>query len=207
MLDSVTLFGYNLGTVKNCESGWTSPQGMRPDFVWMFEWSAGVGSEADKTQAARGNGATKTQAKAKAKRKAAGGTRKLTLIGGDNPRMQKPRKNAWSKAKAKEFLGVLADTCNVSEACRQSGISVGAAYKRRGGDAAFRAGWMEAISVAYQRLELVLLDRAFNGTEKLVKRRDGSTEVMLEYSNTLGLALLKQPPRQRGRSGHDVRAR
>jgi hypothetical protein len=44
------------------------------------------------------------------------------------------------------------------------------AYRRRKTDAAFRAGWLEAIGVAYQRLELVLLDRAFNGTEKLVRR-------------------------------------
>ena len=50
---------------------------------------------------------------------------------------------------------------------------------------------MEAIAAAYQRLELVLLDRAFNGTEKVVKRRDGSEDRMLEYSNQLGLSLLK----------------
>lgn len=37
----------------------------------------------------------------------------------------------------------------------------------------------------------MLLDRAFNGTEKVVKRRDGSEERMLEYSNQLGLTLLK----------------
>ena len=50
---------------------------------------------------------------------------------------------------------------------------------------------MQAIGDAYRRLELVLLDRAFNGTEKVVKRRDGSEERMLEYSNQLGLSLLK----------------
>ena len=50
---------------------------------------------------------------------------------------------------------------------------------------------LEAVSAAYQRLELVLLDRAFNGTEKVVRRRDGSEERMLEYSNQLGLTLLK----------------
>ena len=50
---------------------------------------------------------------------------------------------------------------------------------------------MQAIGDAYQRLELALLDRAFNGTEKVVKRRDGSEERMLEYSNQLGLSLLK----------------
>ena len=58
-------------------------------------------------------------------------------------------------------------------------------------DAAFRAGWLEAVGVAYQRLELVLLDRAFNGVEKVVTRRDGSEERMVEYSNQLALALLK----------------
>jgi rRNA maturation protein Rpf1 len=70
-------------------------------------------------------------------------------------------------------------------------VSASSAYRRRKENAAFRASWLEAIGVAYQRLELVLLDRAFNGTEKLVKRRDGSDERMIEYSNQLGLTLLK----------------
>ena len=34
-------------------------------------------------------------------------------------------------------------------------------------------------------------DRAFNGTEKVIKRKDGGDERMVEYSNQLGLALLK----------------
>jgi rRNA maturation protein Rpf1 len=86
---------------------------------------------------------------------------------------------------------VLADTCNVTRAAEETGVSSSSAYRRRKENAAFRAGWLEAMAVAYQRLELVLLDRAFNGTEKLVKRRDGSEERMLEYSNQLGLTLLK----------------
>jgi hypothetical protein len=40
---------------------------------------------------------------------------------------------------------------------------------------------MEAIGAAYQRLEMVLLERAFAGTEKLVRRKDGSEERMVEY--------------------------
>ena len=90
-----------------------------------------------------------------------------------------------------KFLSVLGDTCNVTLACAETGVSVGGAYKRRKTNAAFRAGWREAISGAYQRLELVLLDRAFNGTEKVIRRRDGSDERMIEYSNQLGLTLLK----------------
>ena len=86
---------------------------------------------------------------------------------------------------------MLADTCNVTLAAKEAGVSISGAYRRRQENAAFRAGWLEALSLAYQRLELVLLDRAFNGTEKVVRRRDGSEERMLEYSNQLGLTLLK----------------
>lgn len=116
---------------------------------------------------------------------------KLTLIASRKPQLRKRAKRDWSQAKAREFLSVLAETCNVSEACRRSGIPMTVAYRRRKMDAGFRAAWQEAIAAAYQRLELVLLDRAFNGTEKLIKRKDGSEERMLEYSNQLGLTLLK----------------
>ena len=117
--------------------------------------------------------------------------RKLTLIGGKKPQMRKPGRRDWTKEKEAKFVSVLADTCNVTRAAEEAGVSTSAAYKRRKENAAFRAAWLEAIAVAYQRLELVLLDRAFNGTEKVVKRRDGSEERMLEYSNQLGLTLLK----------------
>ena len=97
----------------------------------------------------------------------------------------------WSKAKARAFLSALAETCNVSEACRTSGVPMTVAYRRRKSDAVFRAGWREAIGFAYQRLELVLLSRVFNGTEKVIRRRDGTEERMLDYSNQLAIALLK----------------
>lgn len=118
-------------------------------------------------------------------------TRKLKLVGGKRPQMRKSKARDWTKEKDAKFLSMLAETCNVTVAASDAGVSVGGAYKRRRENAAFRAGWMEAISVAYQRLELVLLDRAFNGTEKVVKRRDGSEERMTEYSNQLGLTLLR----------------
>src|SRR3954447_20150843 len=105
--------------------------------------------------------------------------------------MRKSAKRDWTKAKASAFLSALAETCNVSEACRRSGVPMTVAYRQRKMDAAFRAGWLEAIALAYQRLELVLLDRAFNGTERVIKRKDGSEDRMLEYSNQLGLTLLK----------------
>lgn len=116
---------------------------------------------------------------------------KPVLIGGPKPQLREPSERNWTKAKERKFLSALAETCNVTRAAGEAGVSLAHAYRKRKADAAFRAGWLEAIGMAYQRLELVLLDRAFNGTEKLVTRRDGSEERMLEYSNQLGLTLLK----------------
>ena len=117
--------------------------------------------------------------------------KELTLVAARKPQLRKKAKRDWSKAKAAKFLRVLGETCNVSEACRRSRVPMTVAYRRRKMDAAYRADWTETIGTAYQQLELVLLERAFNGTEKLVTRRDGSIERMREYSNQLGLALLK----------------
>lgn len=115
----------------------------------------------------------------------------LVLVGSRRPQLRQARAAGWTKAKQRDFLSVLADTCNVSRACADAGVSTAHAYRLRAQDAAFRAAWREAVGVAYQRLELVLLDRAFNGTEKVIKRKDGGDERMVEYSNQLGLALLK----------------
>lgn len=70
-------------------------------------------------------------------------------------------------------------------------MSVSTIDRKRKSDAAFRAGFLAAIANAYERLELVMLERFFNGTEKVIIRKDGSEERMREYSNQLGLSLLK----------------
>ena len=97
----------------------------------------------------------------------------------------------WTKRKESDFLTVLAETCNVTRAAQEAGVSLSYAYKRRKANAAFNAAWDEALTAAYRRLELELLARAFDGTEKVTRRRDGSEERMREYSNQLGLSLLK----------------
>jgi hypothetical protein len=119
------------------------------------------------------------------------GGRKLVLAGRRRPQLQREASRNWTKEKEREFLSLLAETCNVTRAAEAVGMSTRGAYKRRRRNAAFRAGWLEAISTAYRRLEFALLDRAFNGTEKIIRRQDGSEERMLEYPNHLGLSLLK----------------
>ena len=116
---------------------------------------------------------------------------KMTLVGPNKPQMQRESGRNWTKEKEREFLSVLTETCNVTRAAEAAGMSTRGAYKRRGRNATFRAAWLEAIGTAYQRLELALLDRAFNGTEKVITRNDGSEARMLEYPNQLGLSLLK----------------
>jgi hypothetical protein len=118
-------------------------------------------------------------------------TAELTIVGGAIPKMCKPRAKGWTRAKEEAFLTALGETCNVTAATQAAGVSVSAAYARRKKVAAFRAGWAEAIATAYQRLELVMLDRALNGTEKIVVRRDGSEERMRAYSDTAAMALLR----------------
>ena len=117
--------------------------------------------------------------------------KEMTLVAAKKPQLKKRAARDWSTDKAPKFLGLLADTCNVSEACRRSGVPMTVAYRRRKMDAAFRADGLERIAMGYQRLEAVLLERAFNGTERVVTKRDGSEERMREYPNQLGLALLK----------------
>lgn len=119
------------------------------------------------------------------------GKRKMVPIGGSKPQMRRASARSWSAARGQEFLSVLAETLNVSEACRVTGMSSVVVYRRRKSDAAFRAGWAGSIAEAYRRLELVLLERAFNGVEKVVRRRDGSEERFREYANDLALRLLK----------------
>jgi hypothetical protein len=117
--------------------------------------------------------------------------KEMTLVAAARPQLKKKAKRDWSKAKADRFLSVLGETCNVSEACRRSKVPMTVAYRRRKMDAGFRADWAGTIADAYRRLELVLLERAFNGTERVVTRRDGSEERMREYPNHIALKLLQ----------------
>jgi len=117
--------------------------------------------------------------------------KKLIIVPGKKPQLRQASAKSWSKAKGDEFLQVLGETCNVSQACRASGLGMTQAYRRRKADARFRAAWNERIAIGYQRLEAVLLDRAFNGTERVITKRDGGEERVREYPNQIALHLLK----------------
>lgn len=69
----------------------------------------------------------------------------------------------WTDRARAVFLQVLAESCNVSEACRRANISRSWAYVRRSEDEDFAAAWKEAEETAADRLEQVAWDRATEG--------------------------------------------
>jgi hypothetical protein len=115
----------------------------------------------------------------------------LELAGGKVPRLRKPARKAFTKAKQDRFLAALAATCNVSAACRSARVSDTCAYEHRRKNAAFRAGWAEAVREAYGRLELMTLERMMNGTVTTRTRADGSVDKTHEYPNAIALQLLR----------------
>lgn len=121
----------------------------------------------------------------------AAGARALAVDGGRRPRLRAKDARSWTKIKERRFLEALAESCNVKLAAKAAGVSYSAVYVRKAKDAAFRSGWDRALATGYAQLELMMLERALHGVEKIVVARDGSQSVMREYSDRVGLALLR----------------
>lgn len=115
----------------------------------------------------------------------------LVLAGGAKPRMRKGSKRDWTRTKEQAFVETLAETCNLTRAAEAAGVSTSSARERRKTNAAFRASCAEAIASGYERLELAVLERSLNGSEKIVIRKDGSEERIREYPNAVALTLLR----------------
>jgi hypothetical protein len=124
--------------------------------------------------------------------KAAGAGEALVLDGGTRMRLRKPGPGDISDEQMETFYVTLAETCNVVRSARAAGFSANWAYRKRRRDAGFRAGWARAVREGYAKLELVLLERAMNGTPKPFVRRDGSERIIREYSTALAVALLRR---------------
>jgi hypothetical protein len=116
----------------------------------------------------------------------------LTLVASKRgPQKRAARKSDWTKRMEQRFADALADTCNVTVAAQAIRRSVSNVYAHRARSAAFRALWEAALATGYSRLELMMLERALHGEEKIVTGKDGSSKVMREYPDRIALALLK----------------
>lgn len=116
---------------------------------------------------------------------------KLILESGKRVRTVRPSHRSWTAAKQRAFLEALGESCNVKLSARKAGLSTSQAYVRRAKDASFRAGWDGALATGYAQLEMMMLERALHGVEKVVIARDGTKTVMREYSDRVALALLR----------------
>ena len=120
------------------------------------------------------------------------GGEKITLGKSKNgPQKRIGRPSDWSEAMAARFAAVLADSCNVSLAARAIRRSVSNVYKQRTRSAAFRAAWDQALSIGYARLEMMMLERALHGTERVVTLKSGESRIIREYNDRVALALLR----------------
>lgn len=124
-------------------------------------------------------------------RRQAGPKGELVLVGSGRPKMRKATARDWTREKEETYVNTLVETCNLTAAAAAAGVSTSSAWRRRKTNARFRASCAEAIAAGYQRLELALLDRALNGSEKIVTRKDGSEERVREYPNAVALTLLR----------------
>lgn len=115
----------------------------------------------------------------------------VAIDGGKRVRKRAIRKVAITKRQERKFFAVLAQSCNVAMAAREAGIRPQRVYEKRKADAAFREAWGEAIAAGYEKLELVLLERALVGTEKITVDKSGGETRVREYPNNIALSLLK----------------
>ena len=77
---------------------------------------------------------------------------------------------------------MLVESCNVSLAARAIKRSIANVYKQRTLNAEFRGAWDQALAIGYARLEMMMLERALHGVEKVVVLKGGErSRVMREY--------------------------
>ena len=119
-----------------------------------------------------------------------GSGKDLVLVGGTATRRRMRQTRDWTRAKEARFLSALGDTCNVTLAAKIAGVGNTTVYSHRAKDAAFRKGWDAAIAQGFARLELEMLERALNGSAREIKV-GGETQVVVDYPDRIGLALLK----------------
>lgn len=118
--------------------------------------------------------------------------KELVLVHDKRPLLRKPKRNSFTAAKQDKFFAELAATCNVNAACRKARVSKPTVYRHRRMSAEFRARWREAVSESYAALELMMLERAMNGTVRTVTGADGSVEKKVhDYPNAVALTLLR----------------
>ncbi len=100
------------------------------------------------------------------------------------------RHDGWTLERQQLFIDHLAEHGRVTEAAEAAGMSVQSAYKLRARVKGFAFGWRAAMTLAYDRLREIALDRASNGV-RIPRYHDGKVAgVTVRHSDRLLLGLL-----------------
>lgn len=98
----------------------------------------------------------------------------------------------WTTKKRLKFCETLAETGNVSEACRLIPVSKQAAYNERKRNEGFHEAWTMALEMAADALEAEARRRALDGIDVPLHHKGQLTgHVVKRYSDNLLMFLLK----------------
>lgn len=89
-----------------------------------------------------------------------------------------------------EFLKQLAISTHVQASATLADVAVSTVYHWRNSDPQFRAEWLKALAAGYELLELEMLDRARNGSERKIFYHGSHIATVREYDDAMAFRLL-----------------
>ncbi|WP_244922252.1 hypothetical protein [Oceanibaculum indicum] len=113
-----------------------------------------------------------------------------------------PEPSPTARRRMRRFLDHLADTGNVSAACRLAKLDRRTAYQWRAADADFRRLWQEALDAAVDALEAEARRRAVEGVEHPHFHQGQVAGTVKRYSDALLMFLLRAHRPERFRERH-----
>lgn len=108
------------------------------------------------------------------------------------PVLVRSRHDGWTAERQRDFIGALAETGCVSEACAQVGLTPRSAYRLREHPKAksFADAWDHALSMASARLASIAFERAVHGSVERIYRNGELVEERRKTSDRLLMWLL-----------------
>ncbi len=89
-----------------------------------------------------------------------------------------------------KFLKNLSISSHVTASAKAAGVSLSTVYLWRNRDPEFQCRWAEALAAGYELLEIELLDRARNGSERHIFHAGERVATVRHFNDGLGVKLL-----------------
>jgi hypothetical protein len=97
--------------------------------------------------------------------------------------VRKAKIKRWNEKRKQTFLAKLAETANVRSSAKEVGLSKTAAYDLKQRDPVFAEAWRDALEIGFSELEMALLRRGLEGSER-EERMELGKEKELKYVKT-----------------------